>query len=111
MTSNGALDSRTIQRGTRTIRRDAYIRVELWRGETRVTTFAARHAQISSAAAGRAFQNVVTQVAQTCEVFTAPRHLQVQPEDELWSGGRRWRVLAVDALPGGGQQLLTQNLQ
>lgn len=112
--TNGRLNPSLIRRGSMLIRADVYVYAQVYRGrrgsEAAVADFQARIAAVSAAALSRDQQAVVGDSAAQVYVISAPEGLPVQKGDEIWTGAGRYRLIAVDALPGE-QQLLAFSIQ
>jgi len=112
--TNGRLNQSLIRRDGAFVRADVYVYAQVYRGrrgsETVVGDFQARIAAVSASALSRDQQAVIGDSAAQVYVISAPLGSPVQKGDEIWTGTGRYRVIAVDILPGE-QQVIAQSIQ
>lgn len=110
----GRLRPELLRQATRAIREDRYVYAQVFRGrrgsETQVAGFHTRLAAADSATLSRDQRAVLGDTAPQAQVLYAPDHADIQKSDEVWVDGQRYRVIAVDALPGT-RQVLVQSIQ
>lgn len=112
--TNGRLHRGLLRRAVRAIRADNYVHAQVLRGrqgsETRVADFQTRIAATNTSALSRDRQIVIGDVATQVYVIDAPEGLDLRKGDEVWAAGARYRIIAVDAVPGM-QQIIAQHIQ
>jgi hypothetical protein len=95
---------------TSAITLDNFVEVQVWRAvagdETLVATFQTRIAATSRAVQGRDDGSVQGSVSPQYYVLAFPCAVDIQTQDEVWTGGVRYRVVSVDVLPHESQAIL-----